>query len=58
MSDPETPLIFLAGLLGGILAGCFLGLGLAAIDDPNCTAYQAIDGKPVCIEYQPNKPTE
>jgi hypothetical protein len=55
MSDPETPLMFLAGLLGGIIAGCFIGLGLATIDDPTCTAYQAIDGKPVCMEYKLNK---
>jgi len=27
---------------------------LCSLNQP-CTAYQAIDGKPVCIEYQLNK---
>jgi hypothetical protein len=32
----------------------FVGL-LLYLSQPPCTAYQAIDGKPVCIEYQLNK---
>ncbi len=37
-----------------ILIGVIIGL-LIGETNPPCTTYQAIDGKPVCIEYQLNK---
>lgn len=33
----------------GIIAGVYLNIILS---QPPCTAYQAVDGKPVCIEYK------
>lgn len=39
-------------MTGFVLIGVIIGL-LIADTQPPCTAYQAVDGKPVCIEYNP-----
>jgi xanthosine utilization system XapX-like protein len=49
--------LFLQAFLVGILVGLLTTFAILNVrpTEPPCTAYEAIDGKPVCIEYNLNK---
>jgi len=48
--------IAIVALIIGVVFALVAGITyIDSITSPQCTQYKAIDGKPVCIEYQLNK---